>query len=844
MTRRILRLKGCRTSSSSDTSQGGSTADSGRHDVGDDDEHLAASSTSKTVPMRDDDVISPAIDDDDETEVEGGEEEESEVEGGEVEGGQVEGGEEEESEEEVGEAEGGEVEGSEVEGGEDEESVEEGAEVEGGEEEVQEMEVGEEEGGEEDGSEEKVAEVEGAEVEGSEVEGGEEEVGEVEGGEEVSEVEGGEEEVGEVEGGSEEEVAEVERGEDEGREIEGGEEEESVEEGAEVEGGDEEESDDDRKDGDDVGLTVRQTTSISDMPNSFTFNVPYADMKRFVGGKSSRGLVDGWSAFMYKQFNAVYPFCALAFYYNHCRQLSSQKLHSPFWVGRARCRTGNCIEATMVIQDYPVADEDVRVDVEVTGVCQHVEDGQEIVVERPNRRQLRSQQRAETAEQLTTSQQSATELYYRRLGEMSTLEVDAGNQTTCQTPPVLRQAAYERRRSEHLHEHLVMELDIARECWEASTPGIHINGYVQQLGIFPFHVLFFTEAQVAAYVDQCKTGPGATVHIDATGSVVRRIPGQKTVYYYCVLLSDGNLPILDMLTSKHEAAWIQCLFQSYNSAVRRVNNGRLVTPRFIVTDFSYALMHACIQAFNDGMQLDTYLQQTYNILSGRCTLAQMRNVTFLSLCAAHMLKAMSMRLSKAVPNKNCRALTMLYYAALQRTTDLQAAAWTYRDIALVLCSRRETSAVANARLQLEARVSGLDVTAADDKQHRPPPIDDDATSTVDVGTLKSRSPFTTYFESMVGDITSSNTDTADDATTDNNTYCLQAFAQVINVYSFCNTSHNSRPAVVDLSPLTSIDICQNKQIFDIVIVNITTPTFGVHVVKKKYSTSPTSPQNL
>ena len=48
---------------------------------------------------------------------------------------------------------------------------------------------------------------------------------------------------------------------------------------------------------------------------------------------------------------------------------------------------------------------------------------------------------------------------------------------------------------------------------------------------------------MAVYVAQCKTVSGATVHVDATGSVVCHIPRQKTTFYYCVLLADGNLPV-------------------------------------------------------------------------------------------------------------------------------------------------------------------------------------------------------------------------------------------------------------------------------------------------------------
>ena len=56
------------------------------------------------------------------------------------------------------------------------------------------------------------------------------------------------------------------------------------------------------------------------------------------------------------------------------------------------------------------------------------------------------------------------------------------------------------------------------------------------------------------------------------------------------MLAEGNLPVLDILSSCHETAWIHGMLLSFNSAVRRVNNGHLVTPKYVVTDFSYALI--------------------------------------------------------------------------------------------------------------------------------------------------------------------------------------------------------------------------------------------------------------
>jgi len=56
-----------------------------------------------------------------------------------------------------------------------------------------------------------------------------------------------------------------------------------------------------------------------------------------------------------------------------------------------------------------------------------------------------------------------------------------------------------------------MELEVARQCWETSIPGSHVDGFIQQLWLYPFHVVFFTEQQILAYVRQCKSQSGAVV---------------------------------------------------------------------------------------------------------------------------------------------------------------------------------------------------------------------------------------------------------------------------------------------------------------------------------------------
>ena len=172
-----------------------------------------------------------------------------------------------------------------------------------------------------------------------------------------------------------------------------------------------------------------------------------------------------------------------------------------------------------------------------------------------------------------------------------------GNETRCQIPTVFCQAAYKQRMAERLHPNAITELDISRECWESSIAGQHFSGYIQQLGILPFHVVFYPEQQLQLYVRACQT-TNTVVHLDQTGSVIANIPGQKRPLYYCMQLHDGSLPVMEILTTWHSGDWLQTLLIMFNAWVRLFNRGYLVTPKHAVTDFSFTLISACLRAFN------------------------------------------------------------------------------------------------------------------------------------------------------------------------------------------------------------------------------------------------------
>jgi hypothetical protein len=95
-----------------------------------------------------------------------------------------------------------------------------------------------------------------------------------------------------------------------------------------------------------------------------------------------------------------------------------------------------------------------------------------------------------------------------------------------------------------------------------------LSGYIQTITMFPFTVTFYCEEQIEVYITACQADGGCTVHLDATGYVIRNIDGQKMPFYYCMLLNDGSLPVFDLLTSRQTAVWIQSALDSFNASVR------------------------------------------------------------------------------------------------------------------------------------------------------------------------------------------------------------------------------------------------------------------------------------
>ena len=396
--------------------------------------------------------------------------------------------------------------------------------------------------------------------------------------------------------------------------------------------------------------------------------------------------------------------------------------------------------------------------INVFGTCTHIDgEDNDAVPLLPNRRQLSGDNRVETVARLRQQGQSATEHYYRSLGRVNEAATLAGHTSECQTPTVLRQAVYQDRRREQLHDNMVMELELQKSSLVSAMPGNKLSGYIHSIGLDPFHVIFFCQQQLQVYVESCKQAGGSTLHIDATGSVMRDIPGQKRPLYYCLLLADNSLPICDILTTRHTSEAIQARLLTFNHYVSVVNGNKLVKPRFIVTDYSFALMNACVKSFNDET-LSSYLRRCHRCLLFRTSREVISKTSFIILCFAHMIKTVLRRLTPVETSVYKRKLILLMFTKLAKTNSLQSAASLYKVIHVVLCCRVNDSAVNNARQQLTELLLGVQdyllLQGYDSEQEDVinDRVDEDDCSPDDVKTLKEQSPFTEFFPKLFNNI--------------------------------------------------------------------------------------------
>ena len=168
------------------------------------------------------------------------------------------------------------------------------------------------------------------------------------------------------------------------------------------------------------------------------------------------------------------------------------------------------------------------------------------------------------------------------------------------------------------------------------------SNYIKHVGL-PSYVHCYSDEQLNLLTKlKSKCKGTITGYLDATGSVVRKASDDsKRVLYYAVVVnaplpgkSSITCPIVEMISSSHDIVAISQWLNAFKAFVLRK---KLNWPLFtnVVTDFSYAQMHALCIGWSGFSSIFDYLNWCYTVLFEA---VDGSNMTIINVCVNHYTK--------------------------------------------------------------------------------------------------------------------------------------------------------------------------------------------------------------
>ncbi|CAF1378810.1 unnamed protein product [Didymodactylos carnosus] len=370
--------------------------------------------------------------------------------------------------------------------------------------------------------------------------------------------------------------------------------------------------------------------------------------------------------------------CAIVFRYHHVRGKNSRKKNYNLFSGRGHCKGEKCpAEVTVEVEDEPKNKASPCLfKVVIIGDKNHPSKEETMA------RQLTGDVREAMVKQVQKI--GALGVYERNLRYANEDPLKEGNFTEVPSIDVLKTAKQQFNKKYRLDEDYFKELRMFgffTRCTDDESEDI--KGYTQTNGEWPFTVHFFTEVQLDRFAKYCKTEKYSTLHIDATGSVVRQLKHQRDVFFYCMVFQDKNSPIMPLsgaLLCDHTAASITSYFNFFRGKI--AIRSKVARPAFVVIHFSATLINSVLASFNIE-NIHTYLRRCYSTLDRVYDTKKLCNMTFLRLCCAHAMKAFLRSLFKLNVSKETHHHLMSLFAILLNSTELEGAFVLYAQIVYV-----------------------------------------------------------------------------------------------------------------------------------------------------------------
>ncbi|CAF0860915.1 unnamed protein product [Brachionus calyciflorus] len=199
--------------------------------------------------------------------------------------------------------------------------------------------------------------------------------------------------------------------------------------------------------------------------------------------------------------------------------------------------------------------------------------------------------------------------------------------------------------SQHRHRYqlahdLRIDSDASKNIFDNLLPGCgrrSIKGFIQEIHSNPYAALRFCEYQVKMWELVRELNP--IWFFDTTGNIMARLKNQKEILIYSIVVHDDvnktSFPIADFFSSENDSITINSFL---TKIVERFSlYSFFKKPKVVVTDYSWANIHAISRAFNNLEVID-YLNLTFKVLVEGKLYSLTPINTFVYLCSTHFLK--------------------------------------------------------------------------------------------------------------------------------------------------------------------------------------------------------------
>ncbi|CAF0939510.1 unnamed protein product [Brachionus calyciflorus] len=212
-------------------------------------------------------------------------------------------------------------------------------------------------------------------------------------------------------------------------------------------------------------------------------------------------------------------------------------------------------------------------------------------------------------------------------------------------------------------------------CKEICIQTKNINGYIQEISEYPFGLMLLNEIQIKIWHKIWEKNP--IWHLDATGSVIKKIPGQKSPFLFSIVMHDPDnktiIPVYDFVSTSHSSLTISKYlfsFKKYYESTVVSNVSKY--PSTIVVDFSWAFINSILESFNN-CTIRNYLDWSYELIVLRKQKEESFFNSFMKikvyLCSTHFIKLICSKVDKLKVNQIKKRIFLLGFGLLQNSTS-------------------------------------------------------------------------------------------------------------------------------------------------------------------------------